>query len=497
VRAVETSPATPELPDCYRAFEAELDFVYRMLRRYGATAADADDLAQEVFLVVWRRWRDFDPRRPLRPWLAGIIVRVTHEHFRRRRREVPCGIVDGEDPASPLDHLASARARSLVLRALAALPERQRMILALHDLEGLTIPEVAETMAVPASTLYSRLDKARRTFARAVRRLQREAPLAAARRLPDVEALLAIERTPRPEPPERRRRLAARLRALVALPGPPPPAPRSSRAWPWLVAAGLALAGGFTGLSLPGRRPGLAQPLALPAVRPRAAAGLTLAEGLVGYWRFDEGAGSAVVRDRSGNGTDCELREMNPTSSWTDGPLGGGLSFDGRGWLACPHPRFAPGATADLTVAVWVKRMDTPPGYHAVVTRQEGERNLDHFFVGFRGDLILAVSHVWGGKLFHPAPPIGRWFHLAVVHGHGEVVLFVDGVAVARQPATTARPGDSDTAITVAGGINGPDTALARQRFIGAVDELLVYQRALSPAEIAALAGGVQPPAAH
>jgi RNA polymerase sigma-70 factor (ECF subfamily) len=488
VRAAGASDASAELPGCYRAFETELDFVHRMLRRSGASRADADDLAQEVFLVLWRRWDDYDPRRPLRPWLAGIIFRVAHDHFRRTRREVPSGFVDREDPRSPLDDLATARARALVLRALSALPERQRAVMILHELEGMAISELAEALLVPISTLYSRLKKARENFARQVRRLQRQA---LARKVPDIEALLAAERTPRPEPPERRQRALGRVRALIASPRPPvSPRPRRS---PWPLVVGLLLVAVALGLILGlARRPtrriaGLA---ARPALRGQIAPGLSRA--LIGYWRFDEGAGT-IAHDGAGNGTDCILQQPDAHTGWTVGPLGSARTFGGLGWLACDHPRFANATSTDLTVALWVKRTERQPGYHALVTRQTGDSNLDHFFVGMRGDLILLVSHVWGGKLFHPAPPVGRWFHLAMVHGHGEVVLFVDGIPVARRPSTEAVPAEGDTAITVGGGVNGPDPTIATQRFIGAIDELAVYRRALSDGEVKMLAEGARP----
>ena len=494
VRAAGASSVSPELPDCYSAFEAEFDFVHRMLRRYGASSADADDLAQEVFLVVWRRWRDYDPQRPLRPWLAGITFRVAHDHFRRVRREVPSGFVDGEEQSSPLDHLASARARALVLRALASLPERQRAILILHELEGIPIQELVGTLLVPASTLYSRLKKAHETFARSVRRLQRGAATPAPALL-EAEALLQSERTPRPEPPERRRRVMARVRALMAAPRPPVSAasPREIPAWPVLVAVGLLVIGAVAWRALgrtrhPVRAAMVVASEAARAVSPRPAPRLD--EGLVGYWRFDEGGG-AVARDRSGNGTDCSLHQMSPTS-WTDGPLGGALAFGGFGWLSCAEPRFASG-TADLSISVWVKRTQSVGGYHAIATRQVRDTNLDHFFLGFRGDLIFFVSHLWGGKIQHPAPPLDRWFHLAVVHGNGAVTMFVDGVEVARAPTYDDHPAATQTAITVGGGANGPDPGLVKQRLVGAVDELAIYGRQLSPAEVTTLAAGTQP----
>jgi hypothetical protein len=217
-----------------------------------------------------------------------------------------------------------------------------------------------------------------------------------------------------------------------------------------------------------------------------------LSRELVGYWRFDEGAG-ALARDGSGNGNDCAFQQGDPRTGWTDGLLGNAMTFGGLGWLSCGQPRFAAAGSTDLSVALWVKRTERQPGYHALVTRQTGDSNLDHFFVGLRGDSILLVSHVWGGKLYYPAPPVGRWFHLAMVHGHGEVVLFVDGVPVARQPSSDAVPEDGDTAITVGGGVNGPDPQIATQRFIGAIDELAVYRRALASDEVKSLAEGIRP----
>src|SRR6185436_20140869 len=117
--------------------------------------------------------------------------------------------------------------------------------------------------------------------------------------------------------------------------------------------------------------------------------GPRLADGLVGYWRFDERSG-AVARDRSGNGSDCAFQPAE-RPGWTDGPLDGALNLSGLGWLSCAQPRFA-GASSDLSIAVWVKQTATPRGYHAIVTRQVGDTQLDHFFLGFRGDLIFFVS---------------------------------------------------------------------------------------------------------
>jgi hypothetical protein len=184
---------------------------------------------------------------------------------------------------------------------------------------------------------------------------------------------------------------------------------------------------------------------------------------------------------------------MNPLSDWTPGKLGGGIHLGGVGWLTCAHPRLALAGPEDLSVAVWVKRDQPQGGYHAIVNRQIARSALDHFFVGLRGDLILVTGHLWSGKLYAPAPPVGQWFHLAMVQGNGQLRLFVDGVPVARQPSRALRSAPGDSPITIGGASNGADPDGVRQRFIGAVDELAIYRRALSDAEVAALADGARP----
>ena len=102
-----------------RAFEDQLDYVCTVLRRYGVPAADVEDLAQDVFLVAWRRWSAYQADRPLRPWLAGIAFRLASKHHVRRRREVPGVELDvRDDTALPDERVASARTQELARRAL-------------------------------------------------------------------------------------------------------------------------------------------------------------------------------------------------------------------------------------------------------------------------------------------------------------------------------------------------------------------------------------------
>ena len=101
------------------AFQREFDYLCRTLQRLGVREADVEDLVHEVFLVLDRRWRDYDPSRPLRPYLFGIAFRVAASHRRRNVREIPGDVPDVPDTrAAPDQVLSAAEARTLVLRAL-------------------------------------------------------------------------------------------------------------------------------------------------------------------------------------------------------------------------------------------------------------------------------------------------------------------------------------------------------------------------------------------
>jgi RNA polymerase sigma-70 factor, ECF subfamily len=513
------------------AFDGQIDAVYRVLRRAGVNAVDAEDLTQEVFVVVCRRWRDYDSTRPLRPWLLGIAVRVAHEHRRRRPRELPRGVVEAADAApDPHAALAAREARALIDRALARLSERQRTVFVLHELEGVAMSDLARALDVPLPTLYSRLGSARRQFTRAVRRLTAGAAPAAARGLVLApEALIALARSEDapPVPAALRGRLRARLRELEGHPPAVTPSrPRAGARLALELAAGaavlvavlalllsrspssaaarasavVAVAARFASAPASARAPAFslasaprlatAPGLAPPA--PDAPAALDLGAGLVGYWRFDDGAGSDSARDHSGNHVDCRLRGLDPRRDWVAGKRGGAVNLTGAGWLECPDPPF--GREPDLTVAVWVQRTRAPRGHRVLAARQTGSGVRDHFFFGFVNGELFVSSHVWGGPLHSPvsgAPD--RWVHAAAVHRDGVVKLFIDGALVGQRRSYRGRVVDAASPLLVGAGANGPDPRVTTQRFVGALDELAVYRRALGDAEIAALAAGAQP----
>jgi RNA polymerase sigma-70 factor (ECF subfamily) len=474
-RAVDSARragSNPEFAGCAASFEAELDYVVRTLRRHGVTGGDAEDLAQEVFLVMWRRWADFDPSRPLRAWLAGIAFKVAHEHHKRARRWKPGTAVDTPDERPlPDEQFASARDRLLVLRALARMRERQRAILVMHDLDGLSMPEIAALLEVPVFTGYSRLRLARRSFARQVKQLR-------ARRLDgaagaDAVNLLAAERVPPPVAPTTRRRTMSRVRALLAAPPTPAPLPPApGYGWPVIGAAAAALLATIWAASY--------------MARPRPAS--VVAEGLLGDWRFDEPG--AVVRDLSGQGNDCVAAPAGTVPARTPGVRGKALLLDGHTWLECARPESLAGLGRELTIALWV-RPTTLRGWQALVARQLGTGKDDYFLLGVRDGELISKGDLWKSAIRRTVPRnAGEWFHVAVVQGSdSRRVLYVDGVPQKSSSRSLAVPlGGGTSRITVGAAINGPDRTVSEEQFQGALDELRLYDRALSAAEVSALA---------
>jgi RNA polymerase sigma-70 factor, ECF subfamily len=168
------SPRTNDLvaPSFRDIFVTEFDFVCRTLRRFGIREADVHDVSQELFVAVNRGLSSFDVARPLRPWLVGFAVRCA-ANYRRLGWHQASELSDETAASSPrmTDRLA---ARQLVLRGLDALDFDKRIALVLHDMEGVTAPEIAAELGVPLNTVYSRVRLARAAFKEALRVLETE-----------------------------------------------------------------------------------------------------------------------------------------------------------------------------------------------------------------------------------------------------------------------------------------------------------------------------------
>jgi RNA polymerase sigma-70 factor (ECF subfamily) len=147
-----------------------------VLRRLGVPDADADDVLQEVFVIVHRKLPGFEGRSSVRTWLYSICVRVASDYRlrTRARREAPSEVAEVAIEAGQEAHVETAQARILLDRVLDALDDSKRAVFVLHEIEELPMSEIASALECPVQTAYSRLHAARREFEAAVALLQKQ-----------------------------------------------------------------------------------------------------------------------------------------------------------------------------------------------------------------------------------------------------------------------------------------------------------------------------------
>ncbi len=166
---MRTRATAPELDDVIRNYAG---MVQGALVKLGVEPSALEDASQEVFLVLARRFSDYDPQRSVASWLWGIArgVASTHRRSARRRHRLLAAVATVEPCASPgpEDAAAAAEARRMMHAFLGSLDEDKCAVFVLAELEGRSGPEIAARLDVNLNTVYARLRAARRRFDDAV-----------------------------------------------------------------------------------------------------------------------------------------------------------------------------------------------------------------------------------------------------------------------------------------------------------------------------------------
>jgi len=158
-------------------FREHFDTVWRFAARLGVPRQHVDDVVQEVFITASRRAAVIVSGAERR-FLIGVTIKIAANQRRRSARQLDRpGLVEEHADASRdgAELLERKRELELFYAALDALPYEQRSAFVLHEIEGFTVPQIAELLDIPQGTVASRLGRARRAFAKSAERLRSQA----------------------------------------------------------------------------------------------------------------------------------------------------------------------------------------------------------------------------------------------------------------------------------------------------------------------------------
>ena len=155
--------------DCFNQLVARWERpIYGLAYRTLGREEDARDVVQEAFLRAFRGLRGFRGQAKFSSWLYRITLNLCRDWIRRERRAPVAQLPEGVDPieiaderVAPTESVEDLVARKemseAVARALADLPEEQRIAILLKEYHGLTFQEIADLLDCPLSTVKTRL----------------------------------------------------------------------------------------------------------------------------------------------------------------------------------------------------------------------------------------------------------------------------------------------------------------------------------------------------
>lgn len=151
--------------------------VFQVAYRVVGHREDAEDLVQDCFLAAYQYLDSYDVDRPFGPWITRIVLNRGANLRRSRARRATEPETDAVSPApSALDEATRAEAREKLVEVMATLNERQRMIVTMFDVDGMTSTEIGERLELAPGTVRWHLHEARRVLRSALARFIEEEP---------------------------------------------------------------------------------------------------------------------------------------------------------------------------------------------------------------------------------------------------------------------------------------------------------------------------------
>lgn len=146
-------------------YELHANAVYSLALRYSGNEAAARDIAQEVFLKLFARIREFRGEARFESWLFRLVVNACMDERRRTRRLVALEEVEMRAVESPARAAQQAALSAAVQEAVLRLKPHLRMAILLRHMQGLSYDEMATAMGCGKGTVASRLNRAHQELA--------------------------------------------------------------------------------------------------------------------------------------------------------------------------------------------------------------------------------------------------------------------------------------------------------------------------------------------
>jgi RNA polymerase sigma-70 factor, ECF subfamily len=165
--------------------------IYNICYRFTGSSDSADDLAQEVFIKMYRTLSSFDPEKgAFTTWITTMTRNLLVDHFRKTKQDratdsLDAGLGEEEDSATlgdriqdtslPADDRIQRReTQEMVQKAIQKLSPELREAVILRDLQDMDYKEIAQALKVPEGTVKSRINRGRMELAKLLQRTYRQ-----------------------------------------------------------------------------------------------------------------------------------------------------------------------------------------------------------------------------------------------------------------------------------------------------------------------------------
>jgi len=154
--------------------------VFNVAYKFVGRHEEAEDLAQDIFLKVFKSLDTFDRRANFQTWLISVSRNLCIDYYRSVRKERqtidrgvdPNDLTPASTDAGPIAALEQRDRVALLKQALEALPEALKTAILMRDIQEMSYQDIADQLGLPEGTVKSRINRGRAELARQIRRLR-------------------------------------------------------------------------------------------------------------------------------------------------------------------------------------------------------------------------------------------------------------------------------------------------------------------------------------